>query len=123
MDDMQSPPAKRLRQTYQHHHVLHHKHQKLPPAEPALTEQGALDKLLVDSIKTVCEEEGVKQDVYDPVIESVALEAFRNAVDECIDATATISKVSWLTLDSHTQALFNGPPLHAHLSTYCTYSN
>ncbi|KAL2404891.1 hypothetical protein ABEF93_008121 [Exophiala dermatitidis] len=67
---------------YHHHHVLRHKPQSLPSAEPALMEQDAVDKLLTDFVKSICEEEAIKQGITDPVIESVALEELVSVADE-----------------------------------------
>lgn len=72
-----------MRLAYHHRHKLHHGPQDLPPHEPSLIESGSLDKLLIESIKTICEEEGVKREIYNPVIESLPLEALRNAAEEC----------------------------------------
>ncbi|RMZ87568.1 hypothetical protein DV736_g5200, partial [Chaetothyriales sp. CBS 134916] len=52
--------------------------------KPAFIEPESVDKLLIDSIKTVVEEEGLKQNVQDPVIESIALEALHGAAQEFI---------------------------------------
>jgi len=77
-------PSKKRRQSYQRHHSLHNKPQIVPLAEPAIVEQQSLDKLLVDAIKVICEEQGARRGVQNPVIESLALEAFRNATEECL---------------------------------------
>ena len=77
-------PSKKLRQSYNRHHRLHSKPQIVPAAEPAITKQHALDRLLIDSIKAICEEQGARCGVQNPVIESLALEAFRNATEECV---------------------------------------
>jgi Transcription factor TFIID complex subunit 8 C-term len=75
---------KRQRRSYHQHHALKHKPQSNPSNEPALLEPEAVDKLLIEAIKDVLEEAGLKQDIYDPQIESLALEALRNEVDEYI---------------------------------------
>ncbi|KAG9768183.1 hypothetical protein KCU88_g7259, partial [Aureobasidium melanogenum] len=67
---------------YHHHHVLRHKPQSLPSAEPALMEQDAVDKFLTDFVKSTCEEEAIKLGITDPVIESVALEELVGVTDE-----------------------------------------
>ena len=77
-------PSKKRRQAYHRHHSLHNKPQIVPLAEPAIIEQQSLDKLLVDAIKVMCEEQGARRGVQDPVIESLALEAFRNVTEECL---------------------------------------
>jgi hypothetical protein len=77
-------PSKKPRQLYHRHHSLHSKPQTIPAAEPAIIEQHALDKLFVDAIKAICEEQGARLDIHNPVIESLALEAFRNAAEECL---------------------------------------
>lgn len=77
-------PSKKLRQSYYRHHSLHSKPQTVPTAEPAIIEQHALDKLLIDAIKVICEEQGARCGAQNPVIESLALEAFRNATEECL---------------------------------------
>jgi hypothetical protein len=78
------PPSKKPRQSYYRHHSVHSKPQTVPAAEPAIIEQHAFDKLFVDAIKAICEEQGARLGVYNPVIESLALEAFRNATEECL---------------------------------------
>lgn len=77
-------PSKKQRQTYHRHHSIHYKPQTVPAAEPAIIEQHALDKLLIDAIKVICEEQGARDGVQNSVIESLALEAFRNATEECL---------------------------------------
>lgn len=64
---------------------MRHKPQSIPTPEPALREQGVVDKLLVGCVQAICEEVAVKQGITEPVIESVALEAMVAAVDECMD--------------------------------------
>jgi hypothetical protein len=76
--------SKRRKVPYRRHHYTHHKQQHVPPSEPAFIEPETVQKLLVDSIKTVIEEEGLKQDVVDPLIESMALEALYGATEECV---------------------------------------
>ncbi|KAJ9658752.1 hypothetical protein H2198_003498 [Neophaeococcomyces mojaviensis] len=78
-----SPPAKRQKLAYHHKHRIQHK-APVVPGEPALLPQELLDKLLVDSIKSICEEQAYKHDVTEPGIESVALEALRSATDEFV---------------------------------------
>ena len=85
LEEISAP--KRQKRSYQHHHVLKHKAQSVPSTEPALLDAEAVDKLLIEGIKDVLEEEGLKQNVHDPQIESLALEAFRNAVEECMNET------------------------------------
>jgi hypothetical protein len=62
---------------------MRHKQEALPTAEPALLKQEIVDKLLIDTVKTICEEQAAKQDIVEPFIGSVALESFAAAVDEC----------------------------------------
>ncbi|KIV96323.1 hypothetical protein PV10_00205 [Exophiala mesophila] len=69
---------------YHHHHVLHHKQAPFPSKEPALIDQHVVDKLLIDSVKTICEEVAAKEGIQNPVIESVALESITAAADEFI---------------------------------------
>lgn len=84
-DSLPGPPTKRQKLTiaYHHKHKIQH---KLPnvPGEPALLPQDLLDKLLIESVKTICEEQAWKQGVDEPYIESIALEALRNAMDEFV---------------------------------------
>lgn len=86
MEDSSSvPPAKRQKLTIAYHHK--HKIQHKPPSTPgdsAVLPQDVLDKLLVESVKAICEEQAWKQGVDEPYIESVALEALRNAMDEFV---------------------------------------
>jgi hypothetical protein len=75
--------AKRQKRAYQRHHALSHKPQDIASEEPGLLDPEAVDKLLVEAIKAVLEEQALRLDIKDPVIESGALEALRNAVEEC----------------------------------------
>jgi hypothetical protein len=75
--------AKRQKRAYHRHHALSHKPQIVASEEPGLLDPEAVDKLLVEAIKDVLEEQALRLDIEDPVIESVALEALRNAVEEC----------------------------------------
>lgn len=75
--------TKRMRIPYKHHHKLSFRSQTVHSREPALIDQETVDKLLIEAIKHVCEEQGIKQGLPNPFIESVALEAYRNAVEEC----------------------------------------
>lgn len=84
MSVVESPSAKRARVQYRRHHVPLHKLQKLPMGEPAIIDQEVLDKLLIDSIKAICEEQGNRQAINDPFIDSLALEALRNLAEECV---------------------------------------
>lgn len=74
-------PARKI--PYHHHHVLRHKPPTVPTREPALLDSELVDKLMVGSIKTICEEVAAKENIECPVIESVALESLSAAVDEC----------------------------------------
>jgi hypothetical protein len=80
--------SKRPKVPYRRHHSIHHKQQHAPTIEPALVDPNIVHKLFIDSIKMVIEEEGLKQDVKDPLIESMALEAFHGAVEECMVETS-----------------------------------
>lgn len=77
------PPFKRQKLPYHHRHRIQHR-PAFVPGEPALLPTELLDKLLVESIKTICEEQAYKQEVLEPQIESVALEALRSAADEFV---------------------------------------
>ena len=81
--DDDGSPAKKPRQSYHRHHSIQCKPQVIPASEPAITEQDALDRLLVGAIKSIVEDQGARRGVQDPVIESLALEALRNVIDEC----------------------------------------
>lgn len=83
MNEPGQPPLKRQKLPYHHKHRIQHR-PPIVPGEPALLPQELLDKLLVESIKTVCEEQAYKQEIYEPYIDSVALEAIRNAADEFV---------------------------------------
>ena len=75
--------AKRPRRPYKHHHSIRLQPEPTTSREPAFVNPDTVGKLLVDAIKTIVEEQGLQQEIYNPVIESLALEAFRNAVEEC----------------------------------------
>ena len=81
LEEISAP--KRQKISYKREHVLLYKAQVVAREEPALVEPEAADKLLIDAIKDVLEEDGLKQGIHDPQIESLALEAFRSAVEEC----------------------------------------
>jgi len=83
MNEPGQPPLKRQKLPYHHKHRIQHR-PPVVPGEPALLPQELLDKLLVESVKTICEEQAFKQDILEPYIESVALEALRNAADEFV---------------------------------------
>ena len=83
-------PSKKQRQTYRRHHRLQRSPQKIPDGEPVIPQQESLDKLLIDAIKVICEEQAVSRGIKDPVIESLALEAFRNAVEECMGSARPV---------------------------------
>ena len=69
---------------------MRHKPQVVPTREPALLDQEVVDKLLIQCVKTICEEVAVKDGTTSPVIESVALESMAAAVDECIASPLSI---------------------------------
>lgn len=110
---------KRQKRSYQHHHVLKHKGPSMLSKEPALLDAEAVDKLLIEGIKDVLEEEGLKQNVYDPQIESLALEAFRNAVEECMSAT----NQDWPSTDRHRpfERLLQSPQVHARRASHSAH--
>lgn len=78
-----SPPAKRQKIAYHHKHAIRHR-QPAIPGEGALLPQELLDKLVVESIKTIVEEQAYKQGIAEPTIESVALETLRSATEEFV---------------------------------------
>ena len=84
ISEVEARPAKKLKQSYHHHHSIRQRPQTLPPSEPAILQQEALDKLLIDAIKSICEEAQSKDDLGDCEIGSLALEAFRSATEEFI---------------------------------------
>lgn len=84
MSEVDARPTKKPKQSYHHHHSIQYKPQTLPPNEPAILQQEALDKLLIGAIKSICEEAQSKDDLGDCEIGSLALEAFRNATEEFI---------------------------------------
>lgn len=71
------------RRPYKHHHSIPPLAAPLEPREPAFVDPEIAEKLMFDAIKTIVEEEGAKLNIHDPLIESIALVAFRNAVEEC----------------------------------------
>jgi hypothetical protein len=75
--------SRRPRRPYKHHHLIRSTQQPTESREPAFVDPETIDRLVLDAIKYVVEEEGAKLAIYDPVIESLALTAFRNAVEEC----------------------------------------
>ena len=84
MSELEQRPAKKLRQYYHRHHSIAHRPQKRPTGEPAILQEEDVDKLLIDSIKSICEEVQSKAGLEDCEIGSLALEAFRNATEEFI---------------------------------------
>lgn len=91
-----SPPAKRQKLPYHHKHRIHHPHTILP-SERTILPQDLLNKLLVESIKTVCEEQAQKLGVEQPYIESVALEALRSTTDEFVHRVCSRIRQSMLS--------------------------
>lgn len=75
---------KRQRIAYRHHHNIRPADEPRVAREPAFIEPDTVDKLVLDAIKSIVEEEGARCNIYDPVIESLALTAFRDAVEECM---------------------------------------
>lgn len=84
MSEFGQRPTKKLKQSYHRHHSLAHRPQTRPAGEPAILQQEDVDKLLIDSIKSICEEVQSKEGLGDGEIGSLALEAFRNATEEFI---------------------------------------
>ena len=82
-NETEQPPLKRQKLPYHHKHRIQYWPAPVP-GEPALLPEALLDKLLVESIKTICEEQAYKQKILEPQIESIALEALRNAADEFV---------------------------------------
>lgn len=79
------PPTKRQKLTIAYHHKHKTQHKvALAPGEPTLLPHDVLDKLMLESVKTICEETAWKQGIDEPYIESVALEALRSAMDEFV---------------------------------------
>jgi hypothetical protein len=83
LDEISAP--KRLRRSYHRSHALKHKASLIPSKEPAFVQLESVEKLMVEAIKDILEEEGLKNGIHDPQIESLALEALRNMVDECMN--------------------------------------
>ena len=84
MSEVEDRPTKKLKQAYHRHHSIQHKAQVIPPGEPSILQAEALDKLLIDAIKSICEEVQSHNEIGDYEIGSLALEAFRNATEEFI---------------------------------------
>lgn len=84
MSELEQRPTKRLKQSYHRHHSINQRPQILPAGEPAILQEEALDKLLIDALKSICEEVQEKENLGDCEIGSLALEAFRNATEEFI---------------------------------------
>ena len=84
LSEIEQRPAKKLKQSYHRHHSTIHKLQKQPAGEPAILQERDLDKLLIDAIKSICEEVQSKEGLENFDIGSLALEAFRNATEEFI---------------------------------------
>lgn len=72
-----APATKRQKQHYHHNHKLHHP-VKVQLQEPALLDDGAVAHLLERSIGQILTKTG-----YD-IAEPAALEAFRQATEECM---------------------------------------
>jgi hypothetical protein len=81
---------KRPRRPYHHHHLIRPTQESIGSREPVFVDPETIDRLVIDAIKHVVEEEGVKLGIHCPVIESLALAAFRNAVEECKLQFATV---------------------------------
>jgi hypothetical protein len=88
LDD--GPLSKRPRRPYHRHHSFTPVERPIESREPAFVDQETAEKLLFNSIRTIVEEEGLRRDIHDPVIESLALTAFHDAVQECTAALRNI---------------------------------
>ena len=84
LDTEDTPSTNKKRRLYKHHHSVQPLAASIEPREPAFVDPETADKLLLDAIKAIVEEEGAKLGNYDPIIESLALTALRNAVEECM---------------------------------------
>lgn len=115
MNAISEPPTKRMRLAYHHQHKINHAIQDVPPHEPSLLPLETVDKLVVDSLKTICEEEAQKQGISDPIIESIVMEALRNAAEEC-RRSGTSYRIL-LTSKSYIKPLFESATLDACCST------
>lgn len=82
-DGIEPPAAKRPRIAYHHQHKLLPLRPLPPSVEPGL-HYDLVNKLLIESIKTICEEQAYKLGIEDPLIDSVSLEALRNATEEFV---------------------------------------
>lgn len=77
-------PAK-MKIPYHHKHSLHYRPPIAKgPVELGIVQQDLLDKLLIESIKSICQEQAYKQGIPEPYIDSVTLEALRSSADEFI---------------------------------------
>lgn len=83
--------SNKQRRLYKHHHTIRPLVASVEPREPVFVDPETADRLLLDSIKVIVEREATKIGVDDPVIESLALTAFRNAVEECMRLRFTLA--------------------------------
>lgn len=88
MVDGNTHQSKKPRRTYHRHHNLTCKPQSVAAGEPAIIEQETLDRFLVGAIKVICEEQAAQRGDESLIIESLALEAFRNVAEECLSSHA-----------------------------------
>lgn len=79
-EDSDYADSKRIKRHYHHHHRLHYPVAPELP-EPAIIDEVSVDHLMNRSIGQVLREVGF--DLADPI----ALDGFRNATEECMQAT------------------------------------
>lgn len=94
--------------------------QSIEPREPAFVDPEIAEKLLFNSIKIIVEEEGLRRDIYDPVIESLALTAFHDAVQECTAARYCVSEQR-LTTTRYNEVLRTYSPIDDRCSPNRAY--
>ena len=110
LEEVSSP--KRQKIPYHRHHALQHKAQTTASKEPALLDPETVEKLLITAIKDVLQEEALKQDIYSPEIESLALEALRGAAEEC--KSKLLEYTTSVDTPRHYEHLLESAPIDAH---------
>ena len=110
LEEVSSP--KRQKIAYHRHHALQHKAQSTASQEPALLDPETVEKLLITAIKDVLQEEALKQDIYSPQIESLALEAIRGAAEECKNKLS--ENRNSVDTPRHHEHLLESAPIDAH---------